>query len=365
MGASLEIAVIGGGIVGVCAAATLAREGHAVTLLERRARLFEETSTHNSGVIHAGLYYPPGSRKARACVRGLVLTYEFCAARGVPHRKCGKLLVAMSQEEIPALRALLETAQTNGATGVREISPDEALALEPNLARPVAALFSEDSGVLDVGAYLQTREREALVAGAMLLTDAEVTAIELNSKEARIESKRGAMRADVVISAAGLWSDEVESLAGVPSKPVRACRGEYFAVYGERAGLVSRLVYPVPGAGLAGLGVHLTPTTAGELLVGPNAVWIDARDNYESGRAGPEAFLKSAQRLVPALALGDLRLGYTGIRPKLVGPRESAGDFEIAAHGRFISVRGIESPGLTAAPALAEEIAAEVRKIVG
>lgn len=360
MGASLEIAIVGGGIVGVCAAGALSRAGFEVTLLEQRARLFEETSTHNSGVIHAGLYYPEGSRKARTCVRGRELTYEFCAARDVPHAKCGKLLLALEESEVPALHELLQRAYANGAMEIREISPGEALRLEPNLARPVAALYSPESGVLDVGAYLHAREREALAAGAMLLTGAQVTAIDLNEGGARIESTRGAMRADLVIGAAGLWSDTIEQLAGVSAKPVRTCRGEYFAVYGERARLVSRLVYPVPGTNLAGLGVHLTPTTAGELLVGPNARWIDSRGNYEEDREGPGAFLESARRLLPALTREDLRTGYAGIRPKLVGPGEPAGDFEIEVHSRFLSIRGIESPGLTAAPALAEEIVALV-----
>lgn len=366
MGISLKIAVVGGGIVGVCAAEALARAGHEVTLLERNARLFEEISTHNSGVIHAGLYYPEGSRKARTCVRGAALTYEFCVAHGVPHRRCGKLLLALSEEEVPALRSLIARAAANGAENVREVSPAEALELEPNIARPIAALFSPDSGVLDVGAYLQARERQALAAGATLLTHAEVTSIDFSDGNATLETTRGEMQADIVVGAGGLWSDELEARAGLPTIPVRLCRGEYYAVYGPRAALVSRLIYPVPGKTLAGLGVHLTPTPAGELLIGPNARWIKDKNDYETEREGPAAFLESVRRLLPSLEESDLRLGYTGIRPKLAGPEGPAADFEIAQlgpGGRFLSVRGIESPGLTAAPALAEEIAAIVHKI--
>lgn len=366
VGTSKEIVIVGGGIVGISLASTLCRTGCSVTVLERHARLFEETSTHNSGVIHAGIYYPPGSRKARTCVEGNALTYAFCEKHSIPHRRCGKLLLAFNQKESAALWEIAERAKKNGVKDVALLSAEDALAREPHVGRPRAALLIPSSGVLDVGEYLRVREREAISAGTQILCNAEVVRMEQDRTRPVVHTSRGEMECDLVIGSAGLWSDELEARASVAAKPVRPCRGEYFCVRGEKAGHVMGLVYPIPLPQLAGLGVHVTPAADGsELLIGPNTKWISRKDDYESGRDGAGPFLESARRLLPWLEEKDLHLAYSGIRPKLVGPGESAADFEIEVLGsrrNFISLRGIESPGLTAAPALAREVAGMVEE---
>ncbi len=367
MGNRPEIVVAGGGIAGVCAAAELARRGFAVTLLERHSRLFEETSTHNSGVIHAGLYYPPGSLKARTCVPGNRLTREFCERAGVPHRICGKLVVAHDETETAALENLLRNARSAGAPDVTRVPPEFVREREPSIRTPVAALWSPATGVLDVAEYLNARERDARRAGAEILTGAAVTGIRRDGSRLRIETTRGDTPADILVNAAGLWTDDLEKLAGLPSKTVHPCRGEYYVVTGRKAALVNGLVYPVPHADTAGLGVHLTRTAGGELLIGPNVNWTGSRTDYESGREPPDRFLESARELLPALEMTDLREGYSGIRPKLSPPGAPAADFEIGvepAGGAFVvSLRGIESPGLTAAPALALETAVRIERL--
>lgn len=356
-----RIAIVGGGIVGICTATALARSGREVVVLERHGRPFEEASTHNSGVVHAGIYYPPGSLKARSCVEGNRLTWAFCTRHEIPHRRCGKLVFAYSNEEARALRELLTRARANGATGVEEITPAGALAREPHIRAPLAALLSADSGVLETASYLKAREREALRAGVEIVLNAGVRAIHRRADAITLETDRGELEADVVVNAAGLWTDRIEELAELSPRQVHPCRGEWWSVRGPKAELVSALIYPVPGASLVGLGVHLTPQPwSGELLVGPNAVWVEEKDDYaRTPREPAERFLESARHLLPALEPGDLHEAYTGLRAKLSGPGEPPADFEVAfadEERRLLCIRGIESPGLTAAPALAGEV---------
>ncbi len=364
---AMEIAVIGGGVAGLCTATELARLGHTAVLLERHARLFEETSTHNSGVIHAGLYYPSGSLKARSCVTGNRLTREFCEQYGVSHRICGKVIAAYSETEAAELDSLYRQAKQNGATGVRLITPDELNRIEPTVRPAVSALYSPATGILDIGDYLKAREREAIRAGVTILTSAEVLKIGTRNGRFTVRSSRGDLATDAVINAAGLWTDNVETLAGLIPKPVRPCRGEYFVVTGAKAQQINGLVYPVPHSDRSGLGVHLTKTVSGDLLIGPNVRWIDSKTDYETDREPLDRFLESTRKLLPGLEPGDLREAYTGIRPKLSGPGDPSADFEIADNrvdgALFLSLRGIESPGLTAAPALALEVANRISRL--
>ncbi|MCC6159906.1 MAG: NAD(P)/FAD-dependent oxidoreductase [Deltaproteobacteria bacterium] len=349
----IDVAVIGGGVVGLSCAYDLAQRGRSVVLFERHARLGEETSTHNSGVIHAGIYYPNGSLKARLCVQGRRRLIARLREWEIPHRIGGKLIVAQDGTEIATLERLRENALQNGVTDRRLLDPAQVRALEPHVvARP--ALYSPGTGVFNVGAYLRALEARLLAAGGVVLANAEVTGVERDAAGIEIATAtRGRVRARVVVNAAGLYADEVAAMCGEAGHRIHPCRGEYAVVIPKKAHVVSNLVYPVPGH--LGLGVHLTRTVDGELWLGPDARFIEDKTDYEANRRSPDDFFAEAHRLCPAIERGDLRMGPSGIRPKRHGPGEPAPDFHIAAQSddpRILHMIGIESPGLTASPAI-------------
>ncbi len=349
----IDVAVIGGGVVGLSCAYDLAQRGRSVVLFERHSRLGEETSTHNSGVIHAGIYYPNGSLKARLCLQGRRRLIARLREWDIPHRIGGKLIVAQDGPEIAVLERLRENAEGNGVTDLRLLDGAQVRELEPHVvARP--ALWSPGTGVFDVGAYLRALETRLIAAGGVVLTDAPVVGIERN--EYRIDiftATRGRVRARLVINAAGLFADDIAAMCGETGHRIYPCRGEYAIVIPRKAQVVTNLVYPVPGH--LGLGVHLTRTVHGELWLGPDARFIDDKGDYESNRRLAEDFFDEAHRLCPALEPGDLRVGPSGIRPKRHGPGEAAPDFHISPQRddpRILHMIGIESPGLTASPAI-------------
>jgi L-2-hydroxyglutarate oxidase LhgO len=356
--ADVDVTIIGGGVVGLSLAYELARRGRAVALLEKHARFGEETSTHNSGVIHAGIYYPAGSLKARLCVAGRDILAERLAAWRVPHRFGGKLIVATDDDELPMLEELLAKGRANGVAKLEPVDAGFAKKREPNISCR-AALFSPGTGVFDVGAYLHQLAGRATAAGALLLTGAEVTAVDRDGAQIEVHTAaKGNLTCGRLVNAAGLWADRVAEMCGENGHQIHPCRGEYAAVVPRRAGLVQHLVYPVPVR--LSLGVHLTRTVDGELWVGPDAKYISAKDDYETARRPLEEFLVAAQKLCPALTLADLRFGQAGIRPKRYGPDEAVQDWHVALQHddvRLIHLVGIESPGLTASPALAGFVA--------
>jgi L-2-hydroxyglutarate oxidase LhgO len=352
--AHVDVAVIGGGVTGLASAVALAEAGASVCVLEREAKPGRATSTHNSGVIHAGLYYPTGSLKARLCVEGRDRLYDFCVKHRVPHSRCGKLVIAADDHEVPELELLRQKSHANGVTSVELVDAAFIKTKEPNV-RAVAALWSPDTGILEAEALVKAlehlcRERDvALVVGSPLV-GATTTAngIELATPHERFI-------AGTVVNAAGLYADTVSKMLGGMSFHIYPCRGEYAELKPSRRSMVNGLVYPLPHSSGAGLGVHLAKTTWGSVTLGPTICYQESKDDYEGGRLTLEDFVEPAQRLLPWLTLADLQPGGSGIRAKLQGPGDRVADFLIqrdTVNERVIQASGIDSPGLTSSLAI-------------
>jgi L-2-hydroxyglutarate oxidase LhgO len=361
--------VIGGGVVGCAVAMELSAKHEDVFLLEELPQLGMAASSRNSGVIHSGIYYPTGSLKARHCVEGNRLTYEFCAAHGVTHRRTGKVVVAAATGEEPQLEALLHRGQENGVAGLRIIDRQELRAREPHVEGR-AALEVSSAGLLVSEELVKAYARVARDRGANLLTHAQVTALEPAGPALRVTSERGTIEARAVVNCAGLFADEVAALAGHTRHKIRPVRGDYCEALTEKSHLVHSLVYPLPDPLGMSLGLHLTKTLWGTLLIGPTAQLAESKTDYESDRVPVGVFARDARRLLPEIEESDLRPAYSGIRAKLASAIPGRGekhkeitDFVIERDPRIaclIHLIGIESPGLTSAWSLAREVAAMV-----
>jgi L-2-hydroxyglutarate oxidase LhgO len=356
----VDCLVVGAGVVGLAVARALALAGHEVVVAERHGQFGTEISARNSGVIHAGLYYPAGSLKARLCRRGRDLLYDFCRQHNVAHRRCGKLIVATSAEQLPALQAVAEAARANGVEDLQELDGPTARALEPALAA-VAALLSPSTGFVDAHGLMLSLLGEAEAAGASLAVGSPVAALVpgADGVAVRLEGEAApTLVARWVINCAGLGAvDLARATAGIPAAAIPTlhyAKGNYFALAGRAP--FSRLIYPLPEPG--GLGVHLTLDLAGQARFGPDVEWVDQLD-YRVDPARAPAFEAAVRAYWPALPAGALVPDYAGIRPKLSGAGEPSADFHIAGpaeHGvaGVIQLFGIESPGLTASLAIAE-----------
>jgi len=363
-----NILIIGGGVVGCTIAHAVSQRWQDVFLVEQFPKLGMATSTRNSGVIHSGIYYPKNSLKARHCLEGNRLTYEFCAKHNVPHRHTGKLVVAANAHEEAELLALQKRGEDNGVEGLRVIGPAEIRAREPHIAG-TAALDVPSTGIVSAEELVHAYARVASASGANIVTRARVVSLEptaggmirvgLRIGDAQ-DSQEEKVEARCVINAAGLYADEVAALLGNRSWRIYPVRGEYCEVRGPRASLINSLVYPLPHADGLSLGVHFTKTLWGTFLLGPTATYVEGKDNYERGRLPIAEFARSAKTLLPEIEERDLQLGYSGLRPKLVPPGgKGIADFVIerdAAVPQAIHLVGIESPGLTAAPSIAEHV---------
>ena len=388
----VNILIIGGGIVGCAIAAELSKQWQDVFVVERFPRVGMATSTRNSGVIHSGIYYSPGSLKARHCLQGNPLTFAFCEEHNVPHRRTGKLVVAAEAREEAALEALYKRGQENGVEGLRLIGPAEIREREPHIAG-VTALDVPSTGIVSAEELVRTYARVALERGANIVTRAQVVALEPNVKAIRVgirvgddlstqtkTPRRQAAREDAgtlagqdeiasqetiearcVINAAGLYADDVAALIGNHSWKIYPVRGEYCEVRGPRRSLISGLVYPLPHADGLSLGMHFTKTIWDTVLIGPTARYVKDKDDYERDRLTVADFAEGARRLVPEITDDDLQLAYSGLRPKLVPPdQHGMADFVIERDSRvpqMIHLIGMESPGLTAAPSVARQVA--------
>jgi L-2-hydroxyglutarate oxidase LhgO len=361
---TVECVVVGAGVVGLAVARALALAGREVVVLEAEDAIGVHTSSRNSEVIHAGIYYPEGSLKARACVEGRRRLYAYCEERGLPHRRCGKLIVATSESQREELRAIRAKAHANGVTDVEEIPAAEALRMEPAL-HCVAALHSPSTGIVDSHALMLAYLGDAEAAGAMLALRSPLEraifrgdAFELHVKGA------DPILALHLVNSAGLRAPSVaRAIEGFPVSsipPELYAKGNYYALTGRPP--FSRLVYPVPEPG--GLGVHVTLDLAGQARFGPDVEWIErigSASDYAVDPRRAERFYAAIRRYWPSLPDGALAPGYAGIRPKISGPKEPAADFLLQGppeHGLpgLVNLFGIESPGLTASLALADTV---------
>jgi (S)-2-hydroxyglutarate dehydrogenase len=393
-GGNARCAVVGGGIVGVAVARQLLRAspGAQVTLLEKEPCLAAHQTGHNSGVVHAGLYYPPGSLKARLCRRGTGLLREFCERRGLAYDECGKLVIARDEAEHRQLLRLAERAAANGVPRLRLVGPHGIAEIEPH-ATGRAGLHSPTSAVADFVAVTREIAAEAAAVGTVIHTGTRVTGFGERAGEVVVEAReRGFAEAfDLVIVCAGLQSDRVAELAGDGRDPaIVPFRGEYYVLRPERSDLVRGLIYPVPDPRYPFLGVHLTRRVTGDVLIGPNAVLAFAREGYrwrdispadlratlawpgfrklarQHWRAGVSemrgslsraAFLALARRYVPDLRPHDVVRGPAGVRAQALGRDGSLiDDFRISRRGRIVCVRNAPSPAATSSLAIAEHV---------
>ena len=359
----VDCVVIGAGVVGLAVARALALRGRETLVLESESGVGTGTSSRNSEVIHAGIYYPPGSAKAKLCVAGKQLLYTYCEARGVEHRRCGKLIVAADQEQVRALEKIAATARANGVTDLRWLTAAEAGAMEPALSC-VAALLSPSTGIIDSHGLMLALQGDFEEAGGTVAFRSPMRRGHCAPDAILLESGADEtieLAARVVVNSAGLNAQEVaRRIAGIPQDgipPAHYAKGNYYVLQGKAP--FRHLIYPVPEPG--GLGVHLTLDLAGQAKFGPDVEWIEKLDYTVDPNRG-DRFYRVIRRYWPGLPDGALHAGYAGIRPKLSGPGAPAADFLIQGpetHGvrGLINLYGIESPGLTAALAIAELVA--------
>ncbi len=354
----IDVAVIGGGVTGLAAARAIAQAGRSVCVLEKHSRPGLETSTHNSGVIHGGIYYPAGTLKSTLCIQGRRLLYEFCSALGVPHEKCGKLIIAADDSELPRLESLYRTGVANGVEGLTMVERDFVARREPNI-RAVAAIFSPETGIVDAEALVRALHRAAEAEGAIFLAATALVGADVSGAGIKLHTARETIMASTVINAAGLYADDVSRMCGGEQFTIYPVRGEYAELIPSKRSLVNALVYPLPHAAGHGLGVHVTRSTAGNVWFGPTVKYQERKDDYESNRLPIDAFAEAARQLLPMLTAADLRLSGSGIRPKLHPPNQSFADFMIrrdTANSRLVHAAGIESPGLTSCLAIGDFI---------
>ncbi|XOV85727.1 MAG: NAD(P)/FAD-dependent oxidoreductase [bacterium] len=359
----MECVVVGAGVVGLAVAAELARAGREVVVLEQHNCIGSETSSRNSEVIHAGIYYPQGSRKAELCVRGKHMLYRYCDRFGVPYKQCGKVIVAADPTQVETVKGYIEKAAANGVDDLRWLSAAEIAEMEPEVSC-VGGVLSPSTGIIDSHAFMLALQGELEHYGGMIAFQTHVRDVRSRNAErqtsVQITTSDFELQADWFINCAGLHAPALA--AGTPDAP-RAyyAKGHYYAYSGRQP--FSRLVYPVAQTG--GLGVHVTLDLAGQIKFGPDVRWIDGLD-YSFDESHFDDFVAAIRSYYPALDEQRLHPSYTGIRPKIAPPDGGFQDFRIegpSIHGvpGWINLLGIESPGLTASLAIAEEVASQVQ----
>lgn len=388
-----DVAIVGGGIVGLATALALSRRapGLKLVILEKEPAVGTHQTGRNSGVLHAGLYYRPGSLKARLCVEGKRRMEAFCQEHGVPYERCGKVVVATEERELPVLQQLFERGSANGVPGLELIGPGRLRELEPEAAG-LAALYSPGTGIVDFRQVAAAMARLLAVRGVQVLTGARVLGVRRSDREAQVETTAGAVACRLLVNCAGLYSDVVARLAGDdPGVRIVPFRGEYYLLRPERRGLVRNLIYPVPDPALPFLGVHFTRMVSGEVEAGPNAVLALAREGYSWGRLNARelwgtlryagfravarrywrtglyemwrslsqrAFVASLRRLVPAVTTQDVVRGGAGVRAQAVAPDgRLLDDFHIVEAPRAVHVLNAPSPAATSSLAIGDYVA--------
>jgi L-2-hydroxyglutarate oxidase LhgO len=365
----VEAVVIGAGVVGLAVGRALALSGREVMVLESENAIGTGTSSRNSEVIHAGIYYPAGSLKARLCVQGKYMLYAYCAERGVAHQRLGKLIVATSPEQVQALDGIVAKAAANGVHDLQKLSAAEAQALEPALACE-AALLSPSTGVVDSHGLMLALQGDMENAGGLLALVSPVQRIGVKHGTAthpiRVTTQDGTeLACKVLVNAAGLnavaLAERMDGLDKYLLPSAHFAKGNYFTLSGKAP--FSRLIYPVPEK--AGLGVHLTLDLGGQAKFGPDVQWVEDPTDLQVDPRRGDAFYAEVRKYWPGLADGALQAGYAGMRPKINAPHEAAADFMIqgpAEHGvpGLVNLLGIESPGLTSSLAIAQEVCARL-----
>lgn len=359
---TVECVVIGAGVVGLAVARALALQGREVIVLEAADAIGTGTSSRNSEVIHAGIYYPAGSLKAQLCVRGKALLYAYCEARGVAFRRCGKLIVATSEPQQAQLEQIREKAARNGVDDLVLLDRAQAQAMEPAL-ECVAALYSPSTGIIDSHGLMLALQGDLEHAGGLVALLSPVDQAQVQAQGMLLRTVDGTqLQAQVVVNAAGLAApDLARRFQGLDPAHVPTAyyaKGNYFTLSGRAP--FSRLIYPVPEA--AGLGVHLTLDLGGQAKFGPDVEWVDDPAQLQVDARRGDGFYAEVRRYWPGLQDGALAAGYAGMRPKISGPHEAAADFCIQGaqvHGvpGLVNLFGIESPGLTSSLAIAEHVA--------
>ncbi len=363
----VQSVVIGAGVVGLAVGRSLAQSGREVIVLEGADAIGTGTSSRNSEVIHAGIYYPAGSLKARLCVKGKEQLYAFCAEKGVDVRRCGKLIVATSAEQVAQLEHIQKKAAANGVHDLQLLSREQARALEPELECH-AALLSPSTGIVDSHGLMLALQGDMENAGGALALLSPVASAQVQSDGILIRTADATeLLAQEVVNAAGLFAPSVASkIQGLDARHVPQAfyaKGNYFTLSGRAP--FSHLIYPVPEA--AGLGVHLTLDLGGQAKFGPDVQWVDSPDQLEVDPQRCEGFYAEVNKYWPGLKAGSLAPGYAGMRPKISGPGDAAADFVIQGAGThgvagLVNLFGIESPGLTSCMAIADEVLLQLAK---
>ena len=355
-----NIAVIGAGVVGLAVAAKLSETNEAVFIFEKNPKFGQETSSHNSGVIHSGIHYPKDSLKAKLCVKGNTMLYELCEKHRIPYKKLGKLTVAITEEETDELEKLMQQGQDNGVEGLKFLEREEVKKLEPNVDVE-KALLSPSTGIVEPDELMNHFYAQARKDNAVLATETEVTGLKKTDGGYEVSGisvgEKFTVTAKTVVNCAGLYSDRIAAIVGLDIDKLgyrlHPCKGDYFRLTGNPP--VKMLVYPIPKG--AGLGIHLTPDLGESIRLGPNSYYVDKID-YEVESSEKE-FREDVQTFLPLIRERQIQVDSAGIRPKLQGPKDPFRDFVVRHEADkglfgFINLIGIESPGLTAAPAISE-----------
>ena len=370
------ITIIGAGVVGLAIAEKLSEEYNNVFLIEKHSSFGQETSSRNSEVIHAGIYYTRNSLKAKLCVEGKQLLYEYCKKYDVPFKNCGKLIVATSVEEIEVIKGIRQTAIKNGVDDLLILGKEKIAELEPNIFA-LEAIFSPSTGIVDSHSLMKQYETNAVNNGCQIVYGSEVTGISKLKKGYKItlldaDKKNYSFTTNIVINSAGLTSDLVSGMVGISDEKLKIlfCKGEYFRINPPKNHLISRLVYPVPHQNMEGIGIHVTIDMAGGVKLGPDVKYLESNIyDYKLTSSKQEAFFRSARKFLPFLEFDDISPEMAGIRPKIQKPGEPLRDFYIMEESSrgypgFINLIGIESPGLTSSLAIAEYVNVLVKNII-
>jgi len=363
-----EITIIGAGVVGLAIAEKVSGTHSNIFVIERHPTFGQEASSRNSEVIHAGIYYPSGSLKASLCVEGRKLLYDYCDRYDIPYKKCGKLIVATSEEEISVIEGIKQTVINNGVNDLILLGKEEIFEMEPNIFA-LQALFSPSTGIIDTHSLMKQFETNTINNGGQIVYGSEITAIKSIHEGYEItiidaDKERYTFTSGIVINSAGLTSDIVSEMVGMKDENLKIlfCKGEYFRVNPPKSRLVKRLIFPVPYHDMEGIGIHATPDLSGGVKIGPDVEYLESNIyDYKMTISKQEAFFKSARKYLPFLDYKDVSPDMAGIRSKIQRPGEPQQDFYIMEESKrgypgFINLIGMESPALTSSIAIAEYV---------